>query len=101
MLSWLRVILLVTAAANTAGCTAVALKVVDEVDATVSKLSQSDCQLVRMVHGMDVCRSTGSEAILPAAYCYRTLGGVDCYDRADPGDRPILRQATRATTGLE
>ena len=101
MSSWLRVILMVTVAANAAGCTAIAIKMVDQMDAAVSKLSQSDCELVRMVHGMDICRSTGSVAILPAAYCYRTPGGVDCYDRADPGDRPILRQATRATMGLE
>jgi hypothetical protein len=39
--------------------------------------------------------------VLPAAYCYRTLGGVDCYDRADPRDSPIIRQATRATAGVE
>jgi hypothetical protein len=50
---------------------------------------------------MDVCRSEGSQAVLPAAYCYRTIGGVDCYDRADPRDRPIIRQTTRATAGLE
>lgn len=101
MLRWLRTILLAVVAVNAAGCTAVAVKLVDEVDATVSKLSQSDCELVRVVHGMDVCRSKGSEAVLPAAYCYRTLGGVDCYDRADPRDRPIQRQATRTTTELE
>ncbi len=101
MFSWLRVILLAAVAVYSAGCTAVAVKLVDEVDATVSKLSQSDCQLVRIIHGMDVCRSDGSDAVLPAAYCYRTLGGVDCYDRADPADRPIQRQATRTTVGLE
>ncbi len=101
MLSWSRAFLLVAMALSSAGCTAVAMKVVDEVDATVSKLSQSDCQLARVMHGMDVCRSNGSDAVLPVAYCYRTLGGVDCYDRADPGDRPIQRQVTRATTGLE
>ena len=101
MLNWLRTFLLLAVALNAAGCTAVAMKLVDEVDNTVSKLSQSDCQLVRVVHGMDVCRSSKSQAILPAAYCYRTLGGVDCYDRAVPADRSILRQATRTTTGLE
>ena len=44
MLSWSRAFLLVAMALSSAGCTAVAMKVVDEVDATVSKLSQSDCQ---------------------------------------------------------
>ncbi|MDA1097384.1 MAG: hypothetical protein O2967_00250 [Proteobacteria bacterium] len=101
MLNWLRIILLAVVAASSTGCTAVAVRLVDEVDATVSKLSQSDCQLVRIIHGMDVCRSDGSDAVLPAAYCYRTLGGVDCYDRADPADRPIRRQVTSATVGLE
>ncbi len=88
-------------ALNGAGCAAVAVKLVDEMDATVSKLVQSDCEFIRVVHGQDICRSDGSQAVLPATYCYRTLGGVDCYDRADPGDRPILRQATRATAGVE
>ncbi len=101
MLGWLRAVLLAAVALNGAGCTAVAVKLVDEVDATVSKLVQSDCEMVRIVHGMDVCRSEGSQAVMPSAYCYRTLGGVDCYDRADPADRPITRQATRATTGLK
>ena len=101
MIGWLRAILLVSVTLSSAGCTAAAIKMVDEVDATSSKLSQSDCQLVRVIHGMDVCRSEGSQAVLPAAYCYRTIGGVDCYDRADPRDRPIIRQTTRATAGLE
>jgi len=100
MLPWLRAMLLAAVALQGAGCTAVAVKLVDEMDATVSKLSQSDCALVRVIHGMDVCRSSGSQAILPSSYCYRTLGGVDCYDRADPGDRPIIRQVTRATAGV-
>ena len=93
--------MLAAMAVNSAGCTAFVMKLVDEVDATVSKLSQSDCQLVRVIHGMDVCRGDGPDVVLPAAYCYRTLGGVDCYDRADPIDRPILRRVTRATDGLE
>jgi hypothetical protein len=101
MLNWSRAFLLVVMAASSAGCTAVAMKVVDEVDNTVSKLSQSDCQLARVIHGMDVCRNEGADALLPAAYCYKTLGGVDCYDRADPADRPIQRQATSATKGLQ
>ena len=50
---------------------------------------------------MDVCRNSGSHTVLPSAYCYRTLGGVDCYNRADPGDRPIIRQAIRATAGVK
>ncbi|MBT4485975.1 MAG: hypothetical protein HOK30_10415 [Rhodospirillaceae bacterium] len=101
MFGWLRAVLLVAVALNGAGCTAVAVKLVDEVDSTVSKLVQSDCEIIRVIHGMNICRSDGSQAVMPAAYCYRTLGGVDCYDRADPGDRPITRHATRATAGLE
>ncbi len=105
MLPWLKAVLLASllggVALQGAGCIAVAVKLVDEVDATVSKLSQSDCAMVRVIHGMDVCRNSGSQAVLPAAYCYRTLGGVDCYDRADPGDRLIIRQATRATAGVK
>ena len=76
MLPWLKAVLLAAllggVALQGAGCAAVAVKLVDEVDATVSKLSQSDCALVRVIHGMDVCRNSGSHAVLPSAYCYRT-----------------------------
>ena len=65
--------IMVTVAANAAGCVAIAIKMVDQMDAAVSKLSQSDCELVRVVHDMDICRRTGSVAILPTAYCYRAL----------------------------
>ncbi|MFP6747547.1 MAG: hypothetical protein VCD66_08140 [Alphaproteobacteria bacterium] len=105
MLGWpraqLSAALLAVVALSAGGCAAIAVKLVNEVDATVSKLVQSDCELVRAVHGLDICRSEGGQAVLPAAYCYRTLGGVDCYDRADPRDSPIIRQATRATAGVE
>ena len=101
MLNWLRAILLVAVAVQATGCTAVAVKLVDEMDNATSKLAQSDCHLVRIIHGMDVCRTEGNQAVMPVAYCYRTIGGVDCYDRADSQDRPINRQVTRNTAGME
>ena len=105
MLGWPRAqllaALLAVVALSAGGCAAIAVKLVNEVDATVSKLVQSDCELIRVVHGLNICRSEGGHAVLPAAYCYRTLGGVDCYDRADPRDSPIIRRAAHVTTGIE
>ena len=101
MLNWLRAILLVAVAAQGTACTTAAVLIVDEMDNVASKLVQSDCQFIGIVQGMDICRTEGSQAVMPVAYCYRTIGGVDCYDRADSQDRPINRQVTRATTGME
>ena len=87
MSGWLRAILLVSVTLSSAGYAAAAIKMVDEVDATVSKLPRSDCQLARVIYGMNVCRSEGSQAVRTAAYCYRTIAGVNCNDRADPRAR--------------
>jgi len=77
---------------TTQGCTVAAVKAMDEVDRTISKLAQADCELVRLAHGEDVCQSLDMNAEPDPVYCYRRLGGVDCYARREPADRPIVRE---------
>lgn len=74
------------------GCTIAAVKAMDEVDKAISKFAQADCELVRLAHGTDVCRAPEPAAAPEPVYCYRRLGGVDCYARRDPMDRPIVRE---------
>lgn len=81
---------------TSSGCAVMAVRVMDEVDKTISKLAQSDCELVRALHGKEVCYDRKAIEAMQAerdkAYCYRRLGGVDCYERRDPEDRPIDKQ---------
>lgn len=73
-----------------------AVRVMDEVDKTISKFAQSDCELVRAFHGKKVCfdqkRAAALQAEREKVYCYRRLGTVDCYAKSDPADRPIDKQ---------
>lgn len=84
--------LLICGCALSGGCTYAAVEAMDRVDEAVSKFAQSDCELIRLVHGEAVCQ----EAVAPEQqeiYCYRRLGGVDCYAARDPIDKPILPPA--------
>jgi hypothetical protein len=86
--------LLLTVAVAASGCTVMAVKMMDEVDKAISKIAQSDCELVRVFHGKDVCLEKPEIAATKVGdvYCYRRLGSVDCYSRRDPEDQPIDKQ---------
>ena len=59
------------------------------VDLAVSSSTDRDCSILYMANNENYCKP--SEPIEPgqvaymsqALYCYRTLGGVNCYDRPD------------------
>ena len=59
------------------------------VDLAVSSSTDRDCSILYMANNENYCKP--SEPIEPgqvaymsqALYCYRTLGGVSCYDRPD------------------
>jgi hypothetical protein len=74
------------------GCTKVAGEVMGEVDRTISTIARADCEVMRAVHGGSFCQDPDLNQVQAPVYCYRRLGGIDCYDRQIPGDRPILRQ---------
>lgn len=88
--------LLLSAAAVTSGCAVMAVQAINEIDNVISKLSQGDCELVRVLHGKEVCREEPDAAMARMenenVYCYRRLGSVDCYSRRDPLDEPIDKQ---------
>lgn len=71
------------------GCTLVAFEAMEHVDKAVSKLAQSDCELIRIAHFEPIC-DTPPVAVAPEVYCYRRLGAVDCYAVRDPLDDPIV-----------
>ncbi|MDP6341969.1 MAG: hypothetical protein QF578_03310 [Alphaproteobacteria bacterium] len=100
MSRWLRFVLVLTLAAPSAGCTAVAVTALKSVDNTVSKLVEQDCQILRVVNGNEICRDE-TITVVPSVYCYRTLGAVDCYDRADPKDRLIEQDTTPLVADIE
>jgi len=52
-------------------------------DHAVSALSGKDCSVVRKEAGRTYCVEDERHPT-PAAFCYRTLGDVTCYDRPDP-----------------
>lgn len=76
------------------GCTMIALEAIDQVDETISKAAQADCEIFRVMHGKDICvaRVETPEAPPQTVFCYRRLGEVDCYSLKDPKDRPIVHK---------
>lgn len=88
MLRYLFIVIVLLAAAVSSGCTFVALEAIDRVDHAVSKFVQADCELVRIVHAEAICQEP--EQVSQDVYCYRRLGGVDCYGARDPIDQPIV-----------
>lgn len=89
MMRVLTLLSLLLAAAGSGGCTLATFEVMEHVDQAVSKLAQSDCELIRAVHLEPICDSP-PEHVPAEVYCYRSLGAVDCYAARDPLDRPIV-----------
>ncbi|MFQ6017111.1 MAG: hypothetical protein ACE5KF_02855 [Kiloniellaceae bacterium] len=59
-------------------------------DHALSWAREMDCSLLHAAKNEDYCRPRGGDAaraqiaVMSASlYCYRTLGGVSCYDRPD------------------
>lgn len=71
------------------GCTLAAVAVIDQLDVAVSKIAQSDCELVRLAHGVPICSEEETQEA-PRVFCYRRLGAVDCYRSRNPEDEPIV-----------
>jgi hypothetical protein len=63
------------------GCTSAAVAVIDE---KVSQMTEKDCTTVNIMLGENYCRDKKLAIKQDPIYCYRTLGGIDCYARKDP-----------------
>lgn len=88
MLRYLFILAAVFGASIASGCTFVAVEAMDRVDNAVSKFVQADCELVRVAHGDPICKKP--DRVVQNVYCYKRLGGVDCYEARDPIDEPII-----------
>jgi len=71
-----------------AGCTTAAIAVIDE---KMSQLTEKDCTSVNIVFGDGYCKEKTRPINQEPVYCYRTLGGIDCYAEKDPYAGPSGR----------
>ncbi len=77
-------LMLVAAVIGLGGCTLAAVAIVDN---ALSNAMGQECMLARAFKETSICRDAFTPPVPPDVYCYRTLGGVDCYATADPYGR--------------
>lgn len=77
-------IALISLLATLSGCASMASLAIETVDAKISEMRDEKCQLANLVFGRTYCQSTKREVAESEVYCFKTLGGVDCYDRPAP-----------------
>jgi hypothetical protein len=77
----------------TTGCTTAAVAVLDE---KVSQMMDQDCTSVNIILGESYCKDKRLEIKQEQVYCYKSLGGINCYDRKDPysNTSPRVREVT-------
>jgi len=63
------------------GCTGAAVAVIDE---KISQMTEMQCTSVNVMFGEDYCKEKREAIKQEQVYCYRTLGGVDCYSQKNP-----------------
>ncbi len=63
------------------GCTSAAVAIIDE---KISQMTEMDCTSVNVMFGESYCREKLKKLKQEEVYCYKTLGGVDCYREKNP-----------------
>ncbi|MFT6556237.1 MAG: hypothetical protein ACJAYR_000077 [Sneathiella sp.] len=81
MVRFLAVVFSVFTLFSVSGCTSAAIAVVDE---KISQMTEMDCTSVNMVFGDPYCKEKREEIKQEPVYCYKTLGGIDCYATKNP-----------------
>lgn len=68
------------------GCLAatVANNTVGAIDLSISQKLAKDCSTLYVLAGEPYCQERLAEDVRDPVYCFRTLGGVDCYSETDP-----------------
>ena len=89
----LAMLAIVATGLGSAGCTALATTAIDQIDQAISTAARTDCELVRVIQGEDICHAP-ELAVQPTVYCYRSLGDVVCYDERQPRGNAIVDAAT-------
>ncbi|MBL4907747.1 MAG: hypothetical protein JKX94_09880 [Sneathiella sp.] len=73
--------LLTSVLLSTTGCTSAAIAVIDE---KISQMTEMDCTSVNVMLGESYCQDKLRNLKQEEVYCYKTLGGVDCYRDKNP-----------------
>jgi hypothetical protein len=58
--------------------------IVKSVDEQMSELAGTKCSATNLSVGEDYCQAPKLEYIQVPVYCYKTMGGVDCYRKPNP-----------------
>lgn len=66
---------------GTTGCTTAAVAVLDE---KISQMTEMDCTSVNVLLGESYCRENKRNLKQEKIFCYKTLGGIDCYREKNP-----------------
>jgi hypothetical protein len=94
-------LLLTFSAGALGGCivvpTILVTSAIELVDKTASLRLDMDCAATHIFIGDPYCRSNTVPNGIPPVYCYRTLGGVDCYGESDPYG--VAESTTRVKPG--
>ena len=88
--------LLTSVLLSTTGCTSAAIAVIDE---KISQMTEMDCTSVNVMLGESYCRDKLRKLKQEEVYCYKTLGGIDCYREKNPYKTEKYNRA-RAVTAL-
>ncbi len=77
----LKIILVVSIAVSTAGCSSDVFKTVDK---KVAGVFGDSCSFANLSKGDDFCPTKKEIFVQPPLYCYKTLGSVNCYSEENP-----------------
>ena len=77
----LRIGILLVATVLVSGCSTDAFKAVDK---KISGLFGESCSITNLSAGEDFCPSPKAAYVQAPVYCYKTLGGVNCYNEENP-----------------
>ncbi len=81
MMRVLSVAFLFAALFAVSGCTTAAVAVIDE---KISQMTEMECTSVNVMFGEDYCKEKREAIKQEPVYCYKTLGGIDCYSQKNP-----------------
>lgn len=63
------------------GCTT---DIVKSFDKQISEYAGINCSATNLSIGEDYCQSPKQTFVQASVYCYKTMGGVDCYRKPNP-----------------
>ncbi|USG61766.1 hypothetical protein NBZ79_02110 [Sneathiella marina] len=58
--------------------------IVKSIDKQISEYAGINCSATNLSVGEDYCQSPKQSFVQASVYCYKTMGGVDCYRQPNP-----------------